>query len=207
MGVMDTAGILGADRLPLSTSLGGVSVTVDGIAAPVLAVANTGGVEQVNFQVPFEAEGRPAASVVVSRDGAASIPTRVAVLELQPAVYTTDGTQAVVVHNADYTLVTAARPLVRGEYAFLYASGLGRVTNQPAAGAAAPVAPPASALADTGVTLAGLACEVQYGGLAPALAGVYQVNFRVPLNAPGGLQELTLTAGTATAPVVKVPVR
>jgi hypothetical protein len=30
-----------------------------------------------------------------------------------------------VVHNADYSLVTEARPLVRGEHAFLNVTGLG----------------------------------------------------------------------------------
>jgi len=180
---------------------------VDGIVAPVLAVANVDGVEQVNFQVPFEAAGRLAASVVVSRDGAASIPARVAVLELQPAVYTVDGTQAIVVHNADYTLATAAKPLVGGEYAFLYVTGLGRVTNQPATGAASPVSPLAETLADVRLTLAGQPCEIQYKGLAPALAGVYQVNFRVPPNVPAGLQDLALSAGAAAAPVVKAPVQ
>ena len=52
-----------------------------------------------------------------------------------------DGTQAVVVHNADFSLVTTARPLQRNEFAFLYAAGLGRVTNQPLNGNAAPGAP------------------------------------------------------------------
>jgi uncharacterized protein (TIGR03437 family) len=206
-GVLDDPGILVADRIPLATTLGDVSVTVNGIRAPVDLVANVNGQEQVNFQVPFEITGRAAASIVVARAGAASTAVDVPVIELQPAIYTSDGTRAIVVHNAGYTLVTAARPLESGEFAFVYLAGLGRVGNQPLTGSSAPRAPLASALADTHVMLAGSSCEVQYAGLAPDLVGVYQVNFRVPANVSTGLQDLMLTAGAAVSPVVKVPVK
>ena len=96
-------------------------------------------------------------------------------------------------HNADYTLATAARPLERDEYAFLYVSGLGAVANAPADGAGGPVSPPATAMADVRVTLGGVPCEVQFAGLAPGFAGVYQVNFRVPAGAAaGGLQDIVV---------------
>jgi uncharacterized protein (TIGR03437 family) len=206
-GVLDDSGIVPADRIPLPTSLNGVSVTVDGVAAPILAVANANGFEQVNFQVPFEIAGRAAASVAVARDGAASTAAAVPVLALQPAVYTSDGVRAIVVHNADYTLVTAERPLVRGEFAFVYVTGLGPVANQPPTGGAGPVSALATVLTDTRVSLAGLNCDVQYAGLAPALVGVYQVNFRVPPGVPSGLQDLVLAAGVASAPAVTAPVQ
>jgi hypothetical protein len=81
--------------------------------------------------------------------------------------------------------------------------GLGQVANQPPTGSGGPITPLARAVADVRVTLAGLPCEVQYAGLAPGFVGVYQVNLRVPENAPGGLQDLVLTAGGAVSPVVK----
>lgn len=206
-GVLDDPGIVMADRIPLPASLRGVSVTVDGLPAPILALSNINGVEQVSFQVLFEIAGLAAAAVTVARDGAASAAAGVPVLELQPAVYTSDGVRAIVVHAADYTLVTEERPLLAGEFAFVYATGLGRVTNQPATGSGGPVSPLATVLAGPRVTLAGLNCDVPFAGLAPTLVGVYQVNFRVPLGAPAGLHELVLSAGTASAPAVKVPVR
>lgn len=207
-GVLDTAGVVGATQIPIATSLNGVSVTVNGIAAPIYAVANTRGLEQVNFQVPFEVAGQASAPVVVSRAGQASAAVTVPVLDVQPAVYTSDGTQAVVVHNQNFTLVTTARPLQRGEFAFLYAAGLGKVSNQPQTGAGAPASLPlASVLGNLQVTLADMVCEVQYAGLAPGLVGVYQVNFRIPANAPGGLADLVVTAGSTASPKVKVPVQ
>ena len=204
MGVLADPGIVAADRVPLSANLRDVSITVNGIPAPILALANSNGREQVNFQVPWEVTGRPTVSVVVTRAGESGTAAGVPVVEFQPAIYTRDGTQAVVVHNADYTLAAAGRPLERGEFAFLYATGLGQVANQPPTGSGGPVTPLARAVADVRVTMAGLPCEVQYAGLAPGFVGVYQVNLRVPENAPGGLQDLVLNAGGAASPVVKV---
>jgi uncharacterized protein (TIGR03437 family) len=203
-GVLDNEGVVGADSIPLPTSLRDVSISVNGIRAPILALANQSGVEQVNFQVPFEVTGTTA-SVVITRSGQSSASVIVPVLDVQPAVYTSDGTQAIVVHASDYTLAGAARPLDRGEFAFVYVSGLGRVTNPPATGSGAPAH--ATALADVRVTLAGSTSDVQFAGLAPGLVGVYQLNFRVPENAPSGFQNLVVTAGNIASPAVKVAVR
>jgi uncharacterized protein (TIGR03437 family) len=165
------------------------------------------GQEQVNFQVPFAVAGRSTATVIVTRDGQASASVDVPVSAIQPGVYTSDGTQAIVVHNTDYSLATAARPLERDEYAFLYVSGLGAVTNAPADGAGGPVSPPATAMADVRVTLGGLRCEVQFAGLAPGFAGVYQVNFRVPVGAAGGAQDIVVSANGVASPSVRANVR
>jgi len=140
--------------------------------------------------------------VVVTRDGQPSASVNVPVWEVQPAVYS-----GVVVHNAGYTLVSAERPLVPGEFAFVYAAGLGRVTNEPATGAGAPFLPLAATLADVQVSIAGLPCDVQYAGLAPGLVGVYQVNFRVAATLPSGPQDLVITTGSASSPPVKVSIR
>jgi uncharacterized protein (TIGR03437 family) len=206
-GVLDKPGVVRADQLPLPATLLGVSIIADGIAAPIHSIANVNGQEQINFQVPFEITGRAAVPVVVARNGSASAAAEVQVVDIQPGVYTADGANAVLVHNADYTLVSASRPLVPGEYAFLYSTGLGPVANQPATGAGAPASPPAATRGAVRVTVAGLPCDVQYAGLAPELAGVYQVNFRVPSGASAGSQELIVSAGAATSPTVRALVR
>ena len=118
----------------------------------------------------------------------------------------TDGTQAIVVHNADNTLVTASRPLQRGEFAYLYASALGPVANQPATGAGAPSLPLAATTTKVTVLVGGVPSEVQFAGLAPGLVGVYQVNFRVPANAPVGGQSLMVTVGDASSPAASITV-
>jgi uncharacterized protein (TIGR03437 family) len=205
-GVKDSAGIVEAGGFPLPPELAGVSVSVDGVDAPVLAVANQNGHEQVNFQAPYEIRGRRAVQVVVARNGVASAPAAVAVLDSDPGVYTLDGTQAVAVHAEDYMPVGSARPLRAGEYAFIYATGLGAASNEPASGVAAALAPLSRVVAAVDVSVAGVAVEVEFAGLAPTLAGVYQINFRVPDGLPAGFQALVLKAAGVAAPVVQVPV-
>jgi len=205
-GVLDTPGVVSNSQIPIPTSLNGVNVTVNGTPAPVYAVANVNGIEQVNFQAPFDLAGKSTASVVVSRGGVPGQPVNVAVTDAQPGIFTLEGTQAVAVHS-DYTLVTSAQPLKPGEFAFLYATGLGPVSNQPATGAAAPSTPPfAEVKGSVSVTLAGMPCDVGFAGLAPGLVGVYQVNFRVPANAPSGSDDVVVSAGSVASPTVKAPV-
>jgi uncharacterized protein (TIGR03437 family) len=204
-GVLDDPGIVQAESIPLPSSLAGVSVLVNGVAAPLYAVANVNGLEQVNFQAPFEIAGRSTVSAAVTRGGQSSALVTVPVVSPQPAIYTSDGSLAIVVHNTGNTLVTAARPLVPGEYAYLYATALGDVSNRPPTGSAAPESPFASA-SNVTVKLAGLRCEVQFAGLAPDLVGVYQVNFSVPANAPSGVQELVVNAAGADSPRALVPI-
>jgi uncharacterized protein (TIGR03437 family) len=199
-GILDDTGIVSAPTLPLPTALSGVSVTVNGIPAPIHSIANTNGLEQVTFQTPFDAAANVNASVVVSRSGVSSAPASVPLLNVQPGVY------SVVVHNADYSLVTGQRPLERNEFAFVYAAGLGPVSNPPAVGAAASATPLSMARENVRVTLGGIECQVPFAGLAPSFAGVYQVNFRVPANIPPGSHDIVVTAGDVSSPPIKAPV-
>ena len=199
-GVRDQPGSLVAGGLPLPQALGGVSVTVAGIPAPIYSVSNESGQEQVTFQAPWPLASGSTAPVIIARDGNASAPAGVSVSGAQPGVYSSGG-QAIVVRAADYTLRAP-----RGDYVFVYASGLGAVSHTPPDGAGAPSGPLAGALADVRVTLGGLPCDVQYAGLAPGLVGVYQVNFRIPAAVAAGPQDLVITAADAASPAAKVAV-
>jgi uncharacterized protein (TIGR03437 family) len=192
------AGVL--DDLGVLTSNSGVSVAVNGIPSPVVAVANARGQEQVNFQAPFEIAGSGTATVVVTRAGQSSAPVIVPVLSVQPGIYS-------LAHNSDFSPVSAGQPLQRGEFAVLFASGLGAVSNPPQNGIAAPLAPLAVAQADIHVMLGGLPCDVPVAGFAPGILGVYQVNFRVPPNAPPGSHDILLTAGAAVSPAIQAQVQ
>ncbi|MCW5980212.1 MAG: PQQ-dependent sugar dehydrogenase [Bryobacteraceae bacterium] len=203
-GLLDSPGIVAADSFPLPTSLAGVSVTVGGAAAPLYSLANVDGIEQVSFQAPFEVQGLSRVSIAVARGGSTTPSVEVNVLERQPGVFTSDGTSAIVV-RLDNTLVTEERPLRRGELAYFYATGLGPVENSPGTGNAAsfnvlsPAATPVEAL------LGGIPCDVLFTGLAPGLAGVFQVNIRAPADAPAGRIQLILRQGSAAGPPATVP--
>ncbi|MEZ5366115.1 MAG: hypothetical protein R2748_28215 [Bryobacterales bacterium] len=65
------AGVFPAPYDPLNgflTLFRGVRVTVGGIAAPILSLANVNGQEQINIQVPFGPAG-PTVTAVVENQG------------------------------------------------------------------------------------------------------------------------------------------
>ena len=206
-GVLDADGVTGATAIPLPTALNGVSVTVNGRAAPLYAVARTASGEQVNLQVPLEASGAERASIVVRRGDRVTAAFDAPLAAAQPGVFTSDGTQAIVVHAAGNRLATPAEPLAAGEFAYFYATGLGAVTNPPATGSAAPREPLAHAIVTPGVTLGGVPVEVLFAGLAPEFVGLFQINIRVPAGAPAGSAELIVESGGVASRPSRAPVR
>jgi uncharacterized protein (TIGR03437 family) len=206
-GVLDAPGIVAADSLPLSPSLSGVSVTLNGAPVPILAVANTAGTEQVNFQAPFEIAGQSTVSMRVTRNGSSSSAVDVPVLPVQPGIFTSDLVHGLIILLPDYKLMSSDQPLERGKYAYFYAEGLGPVSNQPATGSATPAFPYALVQPDVRLTVGGVACQVLFAGLSPGLVGVYQVNFLIAPDVPSGTQDLVVTAGGIPGPAVKVFIR
>jgi uncharacterized protein (TIGR03437 family) len=87
--------------------------------------------------------------------------------------------------NQDYRLNTAQNPAPRGSVVLLFATGEG-MTDQAADGVLA-TPPLAQPLLPITVTVGGRPAEVLYAGAAPGLvAGVLQINARIPNDAPAG---------------------
>jgi uncharacterized protein (TIGR03437 family) len=126
---------------PLPTELDGVSIFVDGFPAPLLAVANIPvsnplGMQQINFQVPFEAQSN---LVEVRYQG---LSTYVLPQLVAPGIFTLPDGSGAIQHAADYSLVTASNPATPGETIIIYATGLGSVSSMVADGAPAVGADP-----------------------------------------------------------------
>jgi uncharacterized protein (TIGR03437 family) len=204
-GVRALAGITAAQAVPLPRQLDGVRVSVNGRDAPLYAVANVNGQEQVNFQVPWETEPSTA-RVIVTRDTTASPAVDVRVQALQPGVFE-NGAEAIVVRTAGNTLVTAQRPLGGGETAYLYATGLGGVEANPGTGNGGPRDASARTRNPVTITIDGVDCEVLFAGLAPDFVGIYQVNFRAPASNRGGQRELVVSAGGVRSRAVRISVQ
>ena len=162
VGLTTVNGVAAAAQFPLPPALNGTSITLDGISAPLLAIANVEGQEQINFQVPWELEGRTQASLVVSNNGINSAPVNLP-LATQPGLFT---------GSRDGTLVQ------------LWATGLGPVLEPPASGQ--PATGATATREAVRVLVNGSDVDVEYAGLAPGFAGLYQVNARVPAEPPGG---------------------
>jgi uncharacterized protein (TIGR03437 family) len=132
-------GVVAAASTPLQTVLAGVTVTVGGVAAPLFAVADVGGYQQINFQVPVYTG---AAQVVVSQNGSQGSATATNDPDAPGDFFQIGGTQlGVFQHGSDYSLVTPSNPAKAGETIVAYATGLPTAVPAPPAGQPAPLSP------------------------------------------------------------------
>ncbi len=176
----------------LSTTAGGVTVTFDGVPAPLDYV----GAGQINLQVPFEVAGKTSTQVVVNNYGSQSAPVKLTVVPSQPAFFIFAGT--VIAQNfPDYSLNTAANPIARGGVVVLYGTGVGKLPYSLATGQPGVVPPstyvtPPYSCSFGGSTIAPLYTYWYYG-----FVGLATWTVTVPTNAPPGSVTLTCT-DTAT---------
>ena len=175
---------------PLPTQMSAVSVNVNGMAVPLLFVSP----QQINFLLPFETQGAP--SLIVNYAGSESRPAQLPAsnfrLDSAPAIFTipANGQGAVLIAGTGLIAGTArdgiSRPARRGEVIEIYCTGLGPVSNPPKAGSPASSDVRSTTLGSTIVTVGAVRAVVLFSGLAPGIAGVYQVNVRIPEGVPAG---------------------
>lgn len=173
--------------LPLTNSLGGVSVTVNGKAAPILYVTPY----QVNFQVPWETTGSTA-SIIVTVNGRTSAAISVPVLTAAPGLFTSASGQAAV-QNADSSANTPSKPAKVGSNITAYFTGTGPVNPAVADGAPAPKSNPAKVTSTATATIGGLSAQVTFAGLTPGFVGLGQMDIVVPSGLSTGTYQLTLS--------------
>ena len=200
-------GIQSAPAAPWPTQLAGTSVTVGGTPAPVYAIANINGAEQINFQVPFEVAGQAYTSVVISSNGNGTQAIEVPVLVAQPGVFLLDGVNGAIVHGLTGIIVGPSRPAAKGEVVVIYATGLGPVNPVPATGDAASTITLSPTVITPVVSIGGASAHVEFSGLAPALIGMYQINATVPAGAPSGSDDLVVTVNGVASRPVKIAVQ
>ncbi|MFN0106244.1 MAG: hypothetical protein ACKV2U_29655 [Bryobacteraceae bacterium] len=172
-----------AGSLPFPTTLGNVQVLVNNTAAP-LYLTSAG---QISALVPLTATGGTAGIVVVN-NGQRSNTVDLPLARTAPGIFTIPpaGTGPGALLHANFTLVNAAAPARRGETLLLFLTGLGAVTPAIPDGSAAPSSPLSVVNADVKVYVGGRLAVIVFKGLAPGLAGLYQINFTVPANAATG---------------------
>lgn len=188
-----------------ASDLGGTSVLFDGRPAPLLY----GGLNQINAVVPYGIAGQTTTEIVVTRNGELVAGFPLPVSSATPAIFTLGlgGVGPGAILNEDSTLNSPVNPAARGSVVVLFATGAGPmepVTDGQIV--SDPLPHPSSAVS---VRIGGAAADVLYAGGAPGLiAGVLQVNCRVPQDTDPGSKEVNLTVGTATSPAgVTVAVR
>jgi uncharacterized protein (TIGR03437 family) len=179
--------------LPVARTLGGATVTVNGVAAPLFFVSPS----QINFQMPFEVTGSGANVVVTTPDGSAA--AFVAVAPAAPGVFVGSVT------HPGGRAVDSSNPATGGEILTMYATGLGLTTPAVASGVANPNVAAPTVLPVT-VTMGGTAVNVQYAGLAPGQVALHQINLAVPPGLTGDVP-LVVSIGGRASNVVTISVR
>ena len=199
-------GVKVATVTPLPTNLGGTSVTVNGIPAPLFAVVNTAGQEQINFQIPWEVSGQSTVSIVVNNGVASNAGVNVPLSIAQPGVFLIDGVNGAIEH-LDGTLVSTASPAAPGEYVVVFADGLGPVSPSVVTGQPTPPSPLSNAATTPTVTIGGLSANVVFSGEAPYFVALNQINVQVPPNAPSGSLDLIVSSNGVTSPPARIAVK
>jgi uncharacterized protein (TIGR03437 family) len=173
LGPAQEAGAQFASDGRVATTLAGTKVTFDGVAAPLLSVA----AGKIVCIAPFALANRSTTSMRVDT------PDGVSNTVLLPSIGS--NIEALVAVNADGSANSREHPAAPGSVITIYGAGFGAMTSTVADGSIN--APSGAALRDTtGVIVSDQKATVLYAGPAPGqVAGVVQVNFRVPQLAPG----------------------
>ena len=178
-----------ATSFPLPTTVADTQVLVNGNASPLFFVSPG----QINLPLSMGLPTSGTVDVQVLRQSTGQV-YGIAELSLNtasPALFTLTGTgsgQVAAINVTDGTVNSSKNPVARGQYVTLFGTGQGFVPNAPPDGQASSGPVPTIYLPQ--ILLAGSLLVpnsgIQYSGLAPSLAGVWQINFQIPATAPTG---------------------
>jgi len=166
-------------RLP--TSLSGVDVLINNIPGYIYYVSPG----QVNVLIPTILAAGPA-TVQLLNNAVAGPPVMILLATVAPVLFQSDATTVIATHG-NGPPVTPDQPAQPNEVVVLYATGLG-ATSPPLTTSQVPQSAAWIAdRADFRVVLNGNDVEarlVQYAGVTPGFAGLFQINLQLPPDTP-----------------------
>jgi len=192
-----------ASTVPFPTTLGNVQVKINGIAAPLYYVTQN----QLSAIVPY-AVTSGVAQIQVINNGTASNTVTMQIATTAPGVLTQsqNGLGYGDALHQDGSLVTAQNPAQIGETVSLFLTGLGVVNPAISDGAAGPTNPFSTATSTIAAYVGGTTANVSYAGLAPQLAGLYQINLTIPTGLTTGDNNLDISGPDSYDGVCLIPV-
>jgi uncharacterized protein (TIGR03437 family) len=192
-----------AATVPLPTTLDGVTAEIIDSSRTALAPLFFVSERQINAQLPFGISS-PSVQVRVRNARGVSNTLTVPVSARAPRLFTLtmDGKgEAIMLHAADYSLVSEAAPAEPGEYLTLLLTGMGAVTPEAQAGYpggdGGRHGPLNQVSVPVTVTLGGKPAGVLFAGLMPGFAGVYQINVQAPADLPVGRPIVAVSVGSS----------
>lgn len=192
-GVTNSASMTLNDQGIASTSLLGVRVLFNDFPAPLLMVSGS----EIRAVVPYEVAKLSTVWMAVENQAQTSLPVSVNVVEALPGIFTLDssGTGQAAAVNEDGSLNGANNPAQKGSIITLFATGEGQTSPSGLNGKIS-VAPLPAPILDVQLWIGGIQAAIDYVGAAPGeIAGLLQINARVPVLLPPGRESVVLRVG------------
>ena len=162
----------------------------------------------MSVYVPYSVAGKTSTQLVVQYKGVSSLPLTYRVVATAPGIYTLnatstsygDGSGQGAILNQNLSINGTSNPETAGNFISIYATGEGQTSPGGVDGSISPNRLPLPApLLQVTVTIGGIpvpAADIEYAGEAPgAIAGLLQVNARIPAGLPSGQQSVLITIG------------
>lgn len=194
-GNLTQQGDLGLITNALPTVLGGVGVTVNGTAAPLLFVSPN----QINFQIPWKTTANSAGNAVVSVlvNGGSVTVAQVPLQTAAPGLFTNGA--AAIVQNQDFNVNDSGHPAAAGSTIVAYLTGSGPVSPAMVDGTPTPNAPLTNITSSKSAKIGSSDAVVSFAGLTPGFIGLVQFNIVVPAGLASGTYPLTVTIDGQTS--------
>jgi uncharacterized protein (TIGR03437 family) len=184
----------------LPTNFSGTTMLVGSLEAPIYFASGT----QLTVQIPNELAPNRQYPVIVSANGALTLPDLIDVVQVQPGVAQFSDGGLIAQHAADFKLVDAANPARPDEFLIIYLAGMGATNPAVKSGTPAPGGPFAEAVQKPTVTVDGTPAEVGFAGMTPGGIGLFQINFKVPSNVRAGSLDVVVKQGNTPANVTRL---
>lgn len=199
--------VLGAGGL-VQPAISGTEVFFDGVPAPL--IYTTSG--QVAGVVPYSVSGKKTTMVQVQYEGVASNGVSIPVVASSPALFVAAqlGDSHAAALNQDNSVNSSLNPADRGSFVVLYGTGEGQTLPGGVDGklTAGTFPKPLSAVS---INIGGVQIppgDIAYVGGAPELvAGVLQINVKIPNSVQSGSVPIVLTIGGVSSPAAMISIK
>ena len=171
-GTFPNASTASAPSYPLPTALGNVDVLIGGSPAPLLYVSQY----QINYQVPAQLATPGQVLAEIRVNGMTVARTQITTLYGAPGIFTAT--------DQYYQPISTTIPVRRGDSIIIWGTGYGQISGPITDGQPAPTSPLLTTTVQPTVTIGGVPAEVLFSGPAPGLVGSWQINVKIPANAP-----------------------